>query len=415
MFTMSMGLMAVIPTLPLYIEERFQLVDPDAVRTWTGIIYGAGPFTAAVFGPLWGALGDRVGRRPMVLRAAVAISLVMALMPLAPTPGWLAALRVLQGVFAGYVAPALALVTDDVPRERQGRVISYMQVALALGLFLGPPLGAEIAALLDRGSVFYVTSILSAAATVPVFLFARESPRERRPRKPLFADLITSSRQLLRNHLFAGLLVVLFLVRCGQHMAEPYIALVIRDLGPLAWVLEGAGDLDHAVDRTIAMAFIILAVAQIAVTPLWGRAADRIGPLLCLSVVALCLAVILYVMSLATTVQSFMGLRCVAALFMAGTMTLAYAAVSKRVVASHRSLAFAMVQSCIQFGLSLGPAAGGLIAGAAVGGGGGPNLRVLFTVASVCLLVAGIAMLALRRIPAGRLETPSPTIPDERT
>ena len=97
MFTMSMGLMAVIPMLPLYIEERFGLTDPQAVRTWTGIIYGAAPLTAALFGPIWGALGDRVGRKPMVLRAAFAVAVAMALMPLAPTPGWLAGLRVLQG------------------------------------------------------------------------------------------------------------------------------------------------------------------------------------------------------------------------------------------------------------------------------------------------------------------------------
>ncbi len=303
MFAMSMGLMAVIPILPLYIEERFGISDPDTLRTWTGIIYGAGPFTAAVFGPLWGVLGDRVGRKPMVLRAAVAITIVMALMPLAPTPGWLTALRVLQGVFSGYVAPALALVSADVPRERQGRVISYLQVAMALGLFLGPPLGAEIAAWLGRESVFYVTSLLTALAVLPVALFAREHRgiRDPGPAPSLLRDLGESSRQLLRNRLFAGLLVVLFLVRCGQHMAEPFIALIIRDLGPLQWILEGARDLEHAVDRTTALTFVILAVAQVFVTPLWGRLADRLGPLLCLSFVALCLSGILWAMSAATT------------------------------------------------------------------------------------------------------------------
>ena len=420
MFTMSMGLMAVIPMLPLYIEERFQLDDPEALRTWTGIIYAAGPFTAALFGPLWGVLGDRVGRKPMVLRAAVAISIVMALMPLAPTPGWLAALRVLQGVFSGYVAPALALVSADVPRERQGRVISYMQVAMALGLFLGPPLGAEIAAWLGRESVFYATSLLAALAVLPVALFAREERRipDPGPAPSLLRDLGTSSRHLLRNRLFAGLLVVLFLVRCGQHIAEPYVALIIRDLGPLPWILEGARDLEHAVDRTTALAFVILAVAQVCVTPLWGRLADRLGPLLCLSFVALCLSGILWAMSATATIQEFLGLRCAAAVFMAGTMTLAYAAASKRVVAARRSLAFAMVQSCIQLGLSLGPLAGGLltgVVGAAAAVDTAPDLRILFTAGAICLFVAGLAMLVLRRIPAGHIEEPVPAIPDERT
>lgn len=417
MFTMSMGLMAVIPMLPLYIEERFELADPYLVRTWTGIIYGAGPFTAAVFGPLWGALGDRVGRKPMVIRATGAIAVVMALMPLAPTPATLAALRVLQGVFAGYVAPAMALVSAEVPRERQGRVISYLQVALALGLFLGPPLGAEIAAWTGRASVFWFTSLLAALAFLPVALLARDRPGRPHagPAPGLIHDLVVSSRHLLQNRLFAGLLVVLFLVRCGQHMAEPYVALFVRDLGPLPIILKGARDLEHAVDRTTALAFVILAVGQVLCTPVWGRLADRVGPLLCLSVVSLCLSGILWGMSRVTTVQEFLALRCAAAVFMAATMTLAYAAASKRVVASRRSLAFAMVQSCIQLGLSLGPFAGGVVAGVAGAADRGPDLRILFTLGAVCLLVAGLVMLVLRRIPAGRLPAPSPAIPDERT
>ena len=76
-----MGMMAFLPTLPFYLEERFGIDDPAALRAWTGAIFGAAPLSAAIAGPMWGALGDRYGRKPMALRALLGISLVTGLMP----------------------------------------------------------------------------------------------------------------------------------------------------------------------------------------------------------------------------------------------------------------------------------------------------------------------------------------------
>jgi MFS family permease len=88
---------------------------------------------------------------------------------------------------------------------------------------------------------------------------------------------------------------------------------------------------------------------------------------------------------------------------MAGSMTLAYAAAAKRVVPERRTLAFSMVQSCMQFGFALGPIAG---AGIAVIGATPEhaNLRLPFAVAGGFCVLAGLGMWLLRRLPAGRDE-----------
>ncbi len=145
LFATAMGLMAFLPVLSLYVKERFGIEDPQRLAYWAGSIYGAAPLLAAVFGPLWGALGDRYGKKPMAIRANLAIAATTALMPLAPTPLVLLLMRALQGALAGYVAPAMALVSHDVPRERHGAVIARLQVAMAMGTLLGPLLGAEVA------------------------------------------------------------------------------------------------------------------------------------------------------------------------------------------------------------------------------------------------------------------------------
>lgn len=393
LFVVSLGLMAVIPTLPLYVEQQFGIQDPHEVRVWAGVAFAAGPLASAFAGPFWGALGDRVGRKVMVVRSLLAIAVATALAPLARDPLLLTALRFVQGMFAGYVAPAMALVSASTPRERQGRTLAGLQVALALGLLVGPVVGAEVAAVLGRGAVFWVTSALALVAVVPVVVFAREDRSQLTGREEGRTWAATFRRdfgELFGQRLLLALLGCVLLLRLGLHMVEPFLALWTRELGPLPFLAARSEDLEHALDRTTAAAFTILALAQFLVTPIWGRFADRYGPLRCLAVAAFALGVLLLATSFVTTIEGFLALRVPAALFMASTMTLAYAAVGRRVPERRRALAFAVVQSCIQLGLACGPMFGALVAT-------GDSVRPLFRVGAAAAVLAGLGMLLVRR------------------
>ena len=117
--------------------------------------------------------------------------------------------------------------------------------------------------------------------------------------------------------------------------------------------------------------------------------------------VSLALAVVMALTSRVTSIEQYLGLRCGAAVFMAGSMTLAYAALTRRAPASEQATAFALAQSCIQLGLSFGPALGAQAARVV-------GLRGLFTLSAIVLLVSGLGMLVLRYLspPADKLPTP---------
>lgn len=399
LFATSMGLMAFLPTLALYVGERFQITDPQQVALWGSIVYGAAPLAAAVCGPLWGTLGDRVGKKPMAIRANLAIAATTAVMPFLPTPWLLLGMRILQGALAGYVAPAMALVSQQAPRELHGLVIARMQVAMAAGSFLGPLLGAAVADLWGRAALFWVTSVLTAWAAWRMHQSAEEEPPVRAADGASFAGAFGAGmRALLSRRVFAGLLILVLLLRLGQNMLEPLLALFVRELGAPRWLSACELRPELALELTIGSAFAVLAVAQWVFTPWWGRLADRFGPLRCLAWLGLSLGAVLAATAWTASIDQFLLLRALAACLMAGSMTLAYAAASKRVADSLRTLAFSLVQSCMQLGFGLGPQLGSLVA--AFGRPGMVEFRYAFLAAGLLCAIAGLGMLWLRRLPA---------------
>jgi DHA1 family multidrug resistance protein-like MFS transporter len=398
LFATSMGLMAFLPVLALYVQERFGIADGPELAFWSGAIYGTAPLCAAIAGPVWGGLADRIGKKPMAIRANVAIAVTTALMPLAPTPLVLLLMRGLQGVFAGYVAPAVALASQDAPREQHGLLIARLQVAMAAGSFLGPFVGSFATYLGGRASLFYVTSALSAAAACQLWLRAHEQ-RPQRSEASFLRMLIGSGRQLLGNRVFAWLLMLVLLLRLGQNMLEPFVSLFVRELGPQSLLLRWCATESFALDMTVGAAFGVLAATQWIFTASWGRLADRFGPLRCLAVLGIVLAGLLLATAQVGSIDQFLLLRTLSAVMMAGSMTLAYAAVSKRVDDGQRTLALSLVQSCMQLGFAGGPMLGAMIA---VVDEDTTDYRRPFTAAAVLCLGAGIGMLALRRLSARR-------------
>src|ERR671928_1127643 len=126
---------------------------------------------AAAATPLWGKLGDRLGRKRMLELALAAFVTASALCGAAQDITQLIVLRLAQGVAAGgLMALAMATVGDLVsPRER-GRYQGYIAATFAVATVAGPLVGGLLVDHAGWRWVFYVNLPLGLAALVALRL-----------------------------------------------------------------------------------------------------------------------------------------------------------------------------------------------------------------------------------------------------
>src|SRR5215207_11327717 len=162
------------PFIPLYIRELGAGNLADAAF-WSGLVAGVAPLCAAIMGPFWGNLADRYGRKPMVLRALIFISVMQFLCAFVPSVEWLLGARILMGLFAGFTSMAMALAIAVSPRDRMAQTIGLVQAAQIAPAAIGPLVGGVISAAIGMRSTFMVTGVLLIIPSLMLGLLVNES------------------------------------------------------------------------------------------------------------------------------------------------------------------------------------------------------------------------------------------------
>ena len=131
------------PFFPQFLEANG--VHPlKNVEFWAGLILSLASWRKGrrpLFAPMWGGIGDRIGRKKMVWRSAIAASVAMGLTGLCTTPWEMLGLRIISGVFAGFSTSALALVATQTPEARLGYALGWLSTGQIAGALVGPLLG----------------------------------------------------------------------------------------------------------------------------------------------------------------------------------------------------------------------------------------------------------------------------------
>lgn len=94
-----------------------------------------------VFAPIWGALSDRIGRRPTLLVTLAGTALANLMWVFAGSFGLLIVARLAGGMMAGNIGTVSAVVADSTTPQTRSRGMGMMGAAIGLGFIFGPAIG----------------------------------------------------------------------------------------------------------------------------------------------------------------------------------------------------------------------------------------------------------------------------------
>jgi MFS transporter, DHA1 family, tetracycline resistance protein len=214
----SIGFGIILPVLPrLIIELTGVTVDRAAAYGgWLAFVYALLQFFCA---PVLGNLGDRFGRRPVLLFALFALGVDYLVMGFAPAIGWLFAGRAIAGIAGASFTPAYAYVADISPPERRAQNFGLMGAAFGIGFILGPAIGGLLGGFGPRAPFFTAGVIALANGTFGLIALPESLPEDsRRPFDWRRANPLGTLRQIRKFPAVTWLLGALFLWQLGHQV-----------------------------------------------------------------------------------------------------------------------------------------------------------------------------------------------------
>jgi MFS family permease len=328
--SMTIGLL--LPVLPVYAKDSLHVGNVGV-----GLAVAAASPTALLFQPLAGRLGDRRGRRILVIVGPLVAATSVAAYTFADSLSTLVLLRLVTGIGEGMVFVGAATIVNDLaPESRRGEAVSLYSLGVWSGLALGPVLGEVV---LHQGG--YDAVWLTAAGCS---LFAAGAGLVLTETRPENTGPVTRGRLIHPAALGPGL--VLIASAFGFAGFNAFVALYARDIG-----LGGAG-----------WVFLLYSAIVVAIRIFGRRIPDRLG-----AKQAAGSALGLLAAGLATIGlwSEPVGLFAGTALFAVGTalafpalMTLAV----NRAEPSERSSVIGTFSACIDVGFALGALSLGAVA-----------------------------------------------------
>jgi len=250
-----------LPSLALAFDASFQAVQ------WVVLAYLLA-ITAVIVSA--GRLGDRLGRRRLLLAGLLLFALACGLCAMAPSLHWLIAARVLQGLGAAIMmAMTLGMVGDTVSKARTGRVMGLLGTLSAVGTAMGPSVGGVLLSLWSWRALFLLGAPLGLLAAALAYRYLPNEPGARAA-TPFWSALASPGLRaglgmsaLVSAVMMATFVVGPFYLSRGLGLAPAWMGLVMA-VGPCVAAVTGV-PAGHLTDRFGSPRMTALGLAIMAV------------------------------------------------------------------------------------------------------------------------------------------------------
>ncbi|GAB1371467.1 multidrug efflux MFS transporter Lde [Candidatus Kapaibacterium sp.] len=350
-FIVMIGMSSVIPFMPLYVRE-LGVSDPGEANIWSGLIF-AGPYILSVITtPFWGAIGDKYGRKLMIIRSVFGLSVAVFFMAFVSNVYQLFALRVFQGAISGMIASALAFVSANTPNEKSGYAIGILQSSLSAGNIIGPFVGGIISDFFGIRNVFFLVSFLTFISGVLVILMVNEKVRS--SSNIIKSSIATNLKYAMGDINIRFILILIVVSQAGVNYTNPIFPYFIEQLhAPAKYLSTITGSL-----------VAIVGVMSIIFSPIWGKRNDKKGYKMQVMVASLIISMVAFIHPLIQHYIYLYPLRALAGIFFAAILPSLYAGLNKLTPNESKGGVMGIASSANLVGILIGYSTCGFLASA---------------------------------------------------
>ncbi|MFS0557550.1 MFS transporter [Brevibacillus sp. 179-C9.3 HS] len=184
-FLVFTGIGLVIPIMPKYMESL------GITGGTIGLLVAAFSLTQLLFSPIAGRWADSFGRKKIIVIGLVVFAISEGMFGIANSPVLLFASRLLGGISAALIMPAVMAYSADITtKEERAAGMGYITAAITTGFIIGPGIGGYIAEFGLRVP-FYSAGIAGMIAAFITLLILKES----KPREESLSDSPSSEKQ----------------------------------------------------------------------------------------------------------------------------------------------------------------------------------------------------------------------------
>ncbi|MFO7611806.1 MAG: MFS transporter [Clostridia bacterium] len=275
-FISMLGFSFGVPVLPYYIQQ-LGVTSPEMVKLYTGLMTAVPAVTLGLMAPIWGMAADRFGKKLMLTRAMAFAFLVLLGLGLATNVNQILVIRFFQGLLTGTITATYALIAAGTPDDRMSYALGVIASSIFIGNSAGLAIGGFAADIFGYRMSFLIGSGIMLAGLAWVLLAVREvkgtgskeplrifmKVKEKQSKEGQGKGNIPGTKKLLP--LVATVLPLIFIIRVGRTMIDPYIPIYIQEIRN---ALEGSATVSGAI-RGISS--IATALAGIFITRLGDR------------------------------------------------------------------------------------------------------------------------------------------------
>ena len=373
-FFVAGSMTMVIPFISLYIESLGNFTD-SYVQSWSGWVFAVTFITAFIFSPIWGRIGDKYGRKKILIMSATGLSVSLLLMGFATSVWQLFLLRFFMGIFTGFIPMSQALISTQTKKEDAGRVLGTLQTGSVTGTLMGPLLGGVLADTFGYSAAFKVVAFTIFLSAILV-LFGIKEMKMKVTNKEEKISYTTKEvlLHIIQNPVLLIVMLTSALVQIAHFSIQPILSLYVAEINGLANIALFSG-----------LAFSVTGLGNLLFARRWGVTGDKIGYIKVLIILLIIAGLVYFPIAFVTSMWQLLIFRFLLGIAIGGIDPVRMAFIRQEAPISMQGEVIGYNTSLRFLGNIIGPALGGVLAGFY-------GISSVFFVTSALLLITGFIL-----------------------